>query len=129
MSSKTGLYVEERFEGRGLVRMALEDILLFRAEDKFVVAYGVTKSLLLTTTLKALEEKFGDFFVRVHREHLVSKDSLAYAYLNNQGGVLYLKGREQTVRVSRRCMPALRQAAAERSTPIYLNTRRVSDER
>lgn len=129
MSSKTGLYVEQTFGHKGLVRMALEDVLLFKAEDKYVVAVGANSTLLLDGALIDVEEKFKDFFVRVHRATLVSKDAMAYAYLNKQGGVLFLKGLEQPVRVSRRCLPALRIAAAERSTPTYLNRRRVYDER
>ncbi|WP_049722810.1 LytR/AlgR family response regulator transcription factor [Gilvimarinus polysaccharolyticus] len=57
---------------RGIERIALNDIRYFLADQKYVTVYHTGGQHLLDTTLKELENEFGDQLLRVHRNALVS---------------------------------------------------------
>ena len=83
-SLKTGMpAVEEKktYKGRkhisaktrlGLELVPVDEVRCFQADHKYVTAYHIHGEILLDDTLKDLEEEFGDRFVRVHRNSLVS---------------------------------------------------------
>lgn len=56
----------------GLELVPVDDVRCFQADHKYVTAYHINGEILLDDTLKDLEEEFGDRFVRVHRNSLVS---------------------------------------------------------
>jgi len=56
----------------GLELVPVEDVRCFQADHKYVTAYHVNGEMLIDDTLKDLEEEFGDRFVRVHRNSLIS---------------------------------------------------------
>jgi two-component system, LytTR family, response regulator AlgR len=58
----------------GLELVPVDDVRCFQADHKYVTAYHVNGEILLDDTLKDLEDEFGDRFVRVHRNSLVSLD-------------------------------------------------------
>ncbi len=58
--------------GDQLVLIPIEDIAFFRADQKYVSVYHTDGVNLIDESLKALEEEFGDDFVRVHRAALVA---------------------------------------------------------
>lgn len=94
----------------GLVLVPVADVRCFITDHKYVTAYHTGGELLIDDTLKDLEEEFGEHFVRVHRNALVSlkhiegmeKAPLGYYSLHIQG---------TTIRpvISRRRVTELRQ--------------------
>jgi two-component system, LytTR family, response regulator AlgR len=68
------LSIHER--GRVLL-IAVDEVLYFRAELKYVTVRTQSKSYLLEMSLNQLEQNYADRFVRVHRNALVAKHAIA----------------------------------------------------
>ncbi len=63
---------------RGKVLLiAVDEVLYFRAELKYVTVRTREKSYLLEISLNQLEQSYADRFVRIHRNALVAKDAIA----------------------------------------------------
>ncbi|WP_229008186.1 LytTR family DNA-binding domain-containing protein [Methylophilus sp. Leaf408] len=67
------LSIHER--GRVLL-IAVDEVLYFRAELKYVTVRTQAKSYLLEMSLNQLEQNYADRFVRVHRNALVAKHAI-----------------------------------------------------
>ncbi|WP_437292418.1 LytR/AlgR family response regulator transcription factor [Sorangium sp. So ce406] len=81
----------------------------FRAEDKYTAFLFDGEEHLLRESLSTLEERLAPFgFVRVHRAELV-RASAVRALTPDAGGALLHLSDGQTVSVSRRSLPALKQ--------------------
>jgi len=99
----------------GLHLLAVDDILYFQADNKYVSAYLVDREELLEESLKQLEAEFGERLLRVHRNALIQLDALegiekdaegrCYVTLHNVG-----RGPE----ISRRHLPEVRKILKER---------------
>lgn len=87
---------------RGIERLALEDIRYFIADQKYVTAYHIGGEQLLDETLKELEEEFGQHFLRIHRNALVSAKHIEAIERTAQGYQVRLKDCEQKPLISRR---------------------------
>lgn len=59
--------------GDRLVRIALDRIRAFTAEDKCTLVHALHLQAVMDQPLKAVEREFGDRFVRVHRNALASR--------------------------------------------------------
>lgn len=62
--------------GDRLTLIPVEDIDVFRADQKYVCVQHAAGEHLIDESLKALEDEFGDEFVRIHRSALVALDSI-----------------------------------------------------
>jgi two-component system, LytTR family, response regulator AlgR len=105
------LSIHER--GRVLL-IAVDEVLYFRAELKYVTVRTQAKSYLLEMSLNQLEQNYADRFVRVHRNALVAKHAIAgYEKQRTQQNaeteepgelswVVLIKGIPETLVVSRR---------------------------
>lgn len=95
---------------RGNLRLIpIEDVLFLRAEEKYVAIYHSSGEDLLEESLKSLEDEFGDTFVRIHRNCLVSRAEIAGLRRNGDGQThVQLRRSPQTLEVSRRCLPQLK---------------------
>jgi two-component system response regulator AlgR len=93
-----------------LVLVAVSDIHYLLAEDKYVVVHHAKGEVLIEEALKALEDEFGDRFVRIHRNCLVARDRLT-GLTRAADGAIYaqLEGSTATLEVSRRNLPGLRK--------------------
>jgi len=101
ISSKTRL---------GLELVPVEDVRCFQADHKYVTAYHVNGELLLDETLKDLEQEFGDRFVRIHRNSLVSLHHIeGMERIDQSQYVVSLSGVELKPMVSRRHVTELRK--------------------
>lgn len=88
---------------RGLETMPVSDIRCFLAEQKYVTACSPDHELLIPDTLKDLESEFGDRFIRVHRNALVSVAHIGRLLRDEKAGWLVeLEGVEARPLVSRR---------------------------
>ncbi|MBD9535558.1 response regulator transcription factor [Stenotrophomonas sp. STM01] len=95
---------------RGSLRLVpVEDILYLQAEEKYVVLHHARGQDLVEESLRSLEEEFGSRFIRIHRNCLVARDRLQEVRRTPAGQVqAVLRGVEQPLEVSRRCVANLR---------------------
>lgn len=59
--------------GDRIVRIALDEVRAFTAEDKCTLVHAVTVQAVMDEPLKSIEAEFGDRFVRIHRNALASR--------------------------------------------------------
>ena len=59
--------------GERIVRIALDEIRAFTAEDKCTLVHAVNAQAMTDEPLKSIEAEFGDRFVRIHRNALASR--------------------------------------------------------
>jgi two-component system response regulator AlgR len=86
------------------------EVLFFQADQKYVTVRHRGGEVLIEESLKALEEEFGDAFVRIHRNALVARQALEGMEGDGDGHFyVRLKGAEERLEVSRRHAPELRQ--------------------
>lgn len=95
---------------RGIVLVPISDIYYFRAEHKYVTVRHKEGEVLIEDTLKELETEFGERFLRVHRNCLVSMEHIQALEKNSSGQpCIRLRGVEETLDVSRRHVAKVRQ--------------------
>jgi two-component system response regulator AlgR len=93
----------------GITRIPVDDVLYLRAEQKYVVARHAGGEALLEESLRSLQDRFGDRFVRVHRNALVARDAVVGLEKDAAGGChLCLRGVPDRLEVSRRHLPEIR---------------------
>jgi two-component system response regulator AlgR len=107
-ASKQRSHLSARLRG-SLRLIPIEDIHYLQAEEKYVVVHHARGQDLVEESLKALEEEFGERFVRIHRNCLVARHELMELRRDGEGHVrAVLRHGAQPLEVSRRCLPALR---------------------
>jgi two-component system response regulator AlgR len=96
--------------GGRLIRVPLADVRAFTAEDKCTVVHAATRRAVLDRPLKAVEDEWGDRFVRVHRNALASRYHLLSLYTDADGVErLEVDGLDHDLEVSRRNRSAVRR--------------------
>ena len=92
---------------RGVELVPVENIYYFLADQKYVTVRHKNGSVLIDETLKDLELEFGDQFIRIHRNALVSVNYLEVV----SSGQYQVRCREleERLAVSRRHLPNLRE--------------------
>ena len=92
-----------------LRRIALDDVLYFRADHKYTLLRTLHREHLIDTSLDALQRLHAARFVRVHRCALVARDAIA-ALLRSAGKrwEVQLRGVPERLPISRRRLPELR---------------------
>ncbi len=102
-------YVSASYRG-GLVRIPLDEVIYFQADQKYVTLRHLQGEALLEQSLKSLEEQFGDRFLRIHRNALVAIDRLrGIRKLADGRVVVELRDCAQQLEVSRRHLPQVRR--------------------
>ncbi|MFN3580663.1 MAG: LytR/AlgR family response regulator transcription factor [Pseudomonas sp.] len=96
---------------KGVELIPIDEVLYFLADHKYVTLRHTQGEVLLDEPLKALEDEFGDYFVRIHRNALVARPRIERLQRSAVGHFqLHLKGLgEETLTVSRRHVPGLRK--------------------
>lgn len=96
--------------GERRLRIPLADIRALASEDKCTVVHSVGGQALCDASLKDLEARYGDRFLRVHRAALVSRRHVRSLY-RDAGGVerLTLEGSAFEPEVSRRNHAAVKR--------------------
>ena len=96
---------------RGGVRtLPLDQVIFLRAEAKYVVARHAEGELLLEESLKRLHKLYGEWFLRIHRNALVSRRHLAGLEKDLEGNTrLVLRDCEDRLEISRRHLPEVRR--------------------
>ena len=81
----------------------LDDVVMFRADRKYVSVVQAGAEDLIDESLKDLEEEFAERFVRVHRSALVNAAHIESLDKDADSKyVVRLRGRDETLSVSRR---------------------------
>ena len=93
----------------GIRRIAVDDILWFSADQKYVTAHCSDGEFLLDETLKQLEEEFSSRFIRTHRSILVATSAIDQLHTGLQSSTLSLTGSETHLPVSRRHLSGVRR--------------------
>lgn len=87
----------------GVRKIELNDIFYFLAEQKYVTVKYREGEVLIEESLKSLETRFSETFIRIHRNALVSKQQLKAIRKDQQGRYLTeLKDTDEKIEVSRR---------------------------
>lgn len=108
---------------RNVIRVPIENITHFKADNKYVVTHHVDGQLLLNAPLIELEQVYADRFIRAHHNALVSRDRLLCLQKKKKysqaPATVLLVGAAEPVGVSRRETPtvqiAVEQAIAKRT--------------
>lgn len=95
---------------RGIELVALQDIRLLKAEQKYVVAKTAEQEILIDDSLKELEQMFSHSFIRVHRNALVAMRHITgLKWIRAGYYAVQLDGLSETVPVSRRYLSQVRK--------------------
>ncbi len=95
---------------KGIELVPVEDIRYFRADQKYVTVRYSEGEVLIDETLKNLEDEFGDMFVRIHRNALISLKYLEGMEMATGGQhQVRLRGLDERLTVSRRHVAGLRR--------------------
>jgi two-component system, LytTR family, response regulator AlgR len=98
-----------------IVLLPVADVLVLRAELKYVTAITSEREYVLDESLVHIEEEFPLRFLRVHRNCLVARDAVAgVERAGEEGGEphwdIVVRGCSERLPVSRRQWPAVKQA-------------------
>lgn len=94
---------------RGVELIKLTDIYYFTADQKYVKVRHKDGIVLIDEALKELEQEFEDRLFRVHRNAIINLSFLDYLETLDAGQYqVRFKGIDETLAVSRRHLPALR---------------------
>jgi len=100
---------------RGFESVSVAEVRCFLAEQKYVTACSPSGELLIPDTLKELEAEFGDRFVRVHRNALVSLPHLLrLERVEDKGWCARLEGVAISPAVSRRHLAGVKKRLGAR---------------
>lgn len=96
--------------------IAVADVVLFRAEQKYVVVHHAHGTDLIEESLKQLAEEFADDFVRIHRSLLVAVAHIeALEKGTDSGYCVRLRGSAERLPVSRRKHAELKRRIVPRA--------------
>lgn len=94
----------------GEVRVPVDEVIYFRAEDKYTTVHHLHGAVLIDASLRRLENDLGDDFLRVHRKALVAKRFIRGLVRSGAGGAsLTLRHATAHVPVSRRRLGEVRR--------------------
>jgi two-component system response regulator AlgR len=96
--------------GDRLELIAISDIAYFEADQKYVSVWHHDGESLIDESLKALEQEFGEQFIRIHRNALVARHRLVGLDKTSDGGfAAVLDGVAEPLEISRRNVAAVRK--------------------
>ena len=94
----------------GIKRIAVQDVVLLRADQKYVTLISSDGEVLLEESLKSLEARFGELFLRIHRNTLVARKRLIGLIKLADGRCLArLSESDAQPEISRRHLPRIRR--------------------
>lgn len=98
-------------------RLPLAEVLYFKAELKYITVRTRTHSHLHEASLSELEQRFGERYLRIHRNALVARKAMRSLErhddsVDGEGWAVRLHGVDDILAVSRRQVAAVRAALA-----------------
>jgi len=90
--------------------IAIEDVVCFQADNKYVTVRSASDEVLIEESLKSLEQEFGARFLRIHRNALVAVAAIRGLRRDADGhACVVLEGIDDCLEVSRRMLPEVRR--------------------
>lgn len=94
-------------------RIALQQVVYFKAELKYITVRTAARSYILDGSLNELEEKYAAQFIRIHRNALIARRAVRslekhFDAEEGEGWAVRLHGVDELVAVSRRQLAAVR---------------------
>jgi len=115
---RTHLTIRERGQ---ITLLPLDEVRYLRAEQKYVTVRTAKQEFLLDEPLNALEQEFGERFVRIHRNCLVAMAAITglerVADAGEAGWQVRLNGLDERLPVSRRQLSALKHLLRKEGNP------------
>jgi len=98
-------------KSRGALELVpIEEIIYFKADQKYVTLKTDDHEYLIEESLKTLEEEFANRFVRIHRNALVSEKHIVGLSKNETGHqCIVLNDTDDALEISRRHLPTIRK--------------------
>ena len=97
-------------QGNALELIPVDEILYFKAEQKYVTVRTDEREYLIEEPLKRLEEEFNHRFIRVHRNALVAQNAIHGLIKTRQGHhCVGFREIDYQLEISRRHLPAIRK--------------------
>jgi len=98
-------------------RVPLAEVLYFKAELKYITVRTARRSYILDGSLNELEARYGDQFMRIHRNALIARRAVRalekhFDPEEGEGWAVRLNGLDELLAVSRRQLGAVRDAIA-----------------
>lgn len=98
-----------------VVRLPVSEVVYLKAELKYVTVRTASRIYILDGSLAELEERYPSLFLRIHRNALVALRSLRALEKHDdpeegEGWAVRLDGVDERLAVSRRQLPAVREA-------------------
>jgi len=88
----------------------VEEIVYFKADQKYVTLRTTDQEYLIEESLKTLEDEFFQQFIRIHRNALVAQQMLHGLTKNNEGhACISFQDIDDLLEVSRRHLPLIRK--------------------
>jgi two-component system response regulator AlgR len=88
----------------------LDEIIYFKADQKYVTLRTAEQEYLIEESLKNLEDEFSQLFIRIHRNALVAQHMLNGLSKNNEGhACISFNDIDELLEVSRRHLPFIRK--------------------
>ena len=88
----------------------VEEIIYFKADQKYVTLRTADQEYLIEESLKVLEEEFARQFIRIHRNALVAQNMLNGLVKNNEGHpCISFTEVDDLLEISRRHLPLIRK--------------------
>ena len=99
-------------------RVPLAEVLYLKAELKYITVRTATHSHILDGSLSELEARYAGLFIRIHRNALVARRALralekTFDAVEGEGWAVRLQGLDESLVVSRRQLPGVRDAMVE----------------
>ena len=106
---KTRTHISAVLQGN-LQLVPVDQIIYFRADQKYVSVFSKNGEVLIEEPLKSLEEEFAETFLRIHRNTLVAKSSIEGLEKDGRGGWnIKLADISEVLPVSRRLQSGIRK--------------------
>ncbi len=98
-------------KSRGSLELVpVEEIIYFKADQKYVTLRTADQEYLIEESLKALEDEFSQQFIRIHRNALVAQHMLKGLSKNQEGhSCICFNEIDDLLEVSRRHLPVIRK--------------------
>jgi len=98
-------------KSRGSLELVpIDEIIYFKADQKYVTLKTDDHEYLIEESLKSLEQEFNSRFVRIHRNALVSQTHIAGIAKNDDGHqCIVLNDTDDILEISRRHLPSIRK--------------------
>ncbi|MAA74011.1 MAG: DNA-binding response regulator [Salinisphaeraceae bacterium] len=102
----------------GLVRIPVDDVVYFMADQKYVSVHHLHGTVLIEDSLRTLETELDSGFMRVHRKALIAKKFIqGLGKDETLGPVVRLRHADEPIPVSRRRLAEVRRALSDDGTP------------